>query len=96
MQIRTQLAILSFSFFIAGSLSAQSDSIPRPFRSPSGQRPYTSVITTKAISSNGLFLVHKIEEKYFFEIPGHLLGRDLLIVTRLSKAAAELRSVVLG
>ena len=96
MQIRTQLATLSFFFFIAGSLAAQGDSIQRPFRSPSGQRPYTSVITPKAISSNGLFLVHKIEEKYFFEIPGHLLGRDLLIVTRLSKAAADVRSSMLG
>lgn len=48
-------------------------------------KPYNEVITDHAISNPGLFTVHKVDEKYFFEIPDSLLGREILIVVRLSK-----------
>ena len=96
MQLRTKLPALSLFFLIAGSLFAQTDSTRRQFSSFSDPRPYTSVITSKAVSKTGLFLVHKIDEKYFFEISQNILGRDLLIVARLSKSAADLRVQALG
>ena len=34
-----------------------------------GPKPYKEVITSKAISDGGLFWVHKVEDKYYFEIP---------------------------
>ena len=52
-------------------------------------KPYKEVITNKAISHRGLFTVHKVEERFFFEIPDSLLGKDILIVNRISKAAAD-------
>ncbi len=61
-----------------------------------GSRPYREVITAKAVSDTGLFIVHTLEEKYFFEIPDTLLGRDVLVVNRISKAAAGMRSAFVG
>lgn len=48
-------------------------------------RPYKDVITDKAITKKGLFTVHKIEDKYYFEIADSVLGREVLAVTRFSK-----------
>jgi len=55
-------------------------------------RPYKTVITDKAITRNGLFKTHKIDDKYYFEIPDSVLGREILVVSRISKAGAEVRT----
>jgi Met-zincin/Domain of unknown function (DUF5117)/Domain of unknown function (DUF5118) len=51
-------------------------------------KPYKEVITEKAISHAGLFTVHKVEDKWFFEIPDSIFGRDILVSTRYGKTAA--------
>lgn len=48
-------------------------------------RPYKEVITDKAVTKKGLFTVHKVEDKYYFEIGDTLLSREILTVTRFSK-----------
>ncbi len=55
--------------------------------SKSGPKAYKDVITDKARTMKGLFTVHKIEDKYFFEIPDSILGRDIMAITRFSKVA---------
>ena len=50
-----------------------------------GPKPYKEVITDKAITKKGLFIVHKVEEKYYFEIPDTLLKREILAVVRFAK-----------
>ena len=55
-------------------------------------KPYKEVITSKAESSKGLFWVHKVEDRFFFEIPDSLLLRDILVVNRISQAPAGLRA----
>ncbi|MBK9659857.1 MAG: zinc-dependent metalloprotease [Chitinophagaceae bacterium] len=57
-----------------------------------GPKPYKEVITSKAISDGGLFWVHKVEDKYYFEIPDSLFNREILVVNRISKASAGMRS----
>ncbi len=52
-----------------------------------GPKPYKEVITAKAKTKEGLFKVHQIEDKYFYEIPDSLLGRDMLMVVRIAKTA---------
>lgn len=54
----------------------------------SGIKPYNKVITKKAETDSGLFHVHKLESKFYYEIPDSLFDREMLIVTRMSKAAA--------
>jgi hypothetical protein len=48
-------------------------------------KSFKDVITAKAVSKSGMFGVHKVDEKYYFEIPDSLLHREILIATRLSK-----------
>lgn len=45
------------------------------------------MVTAKAKTMAGLFKVHQIDEKYFYEIPDSLLGRDMLLVVRIAKTA---------
>ena len=48
-------------------------------------KPYDKVITKDAKTSAGLFLVHRLEEKAFYEIPTEELGKPMLWVTQLAK-----------
>ena len=66
----------------------QSDDTTRPSGQRPGPKPYKEVITDKAITWNGFFRVHKVEDKYFFEIPNDLLWRDILVVNRISRTQA--------
>ncbi len=50
-----------------------------------GIRPYKEVITDKAKTDNGLFKVHRLDNKYFYEIPDSLFDREMLVVTRYAK-----------
>jgi hypothetical protein len=51
-------------------------------------RPYDRVITKEAKTSAGLFLVHRIDDKIFFEIPTEELGKEMLWVTQLEQTQA--------
>ena len=50
-----------------------------------GPKAYADVITKKAVSHKGVFTVHSLDDKYYFDIPDNLLGRELLAVTRYIK-----------
>ena len=50
-----------------------------------GPKAYGDVITKKAVSQKGVFTVHFLDDKYYFDIPDQLLGRELLAVTRFIK-----------
>lgn len=49
---------------------------------------YDSVITKNAKSSPGLFLVHQVDDKIYYEIPQSALGKELLWVTQLERTGA--------
>src|SRR5215203_1864329 len=72
---------------------------PPPLSFPgsrSGPKPYKDVITDKAKTDEGLFKVHRVEDKWYMEIPDSLLNRDILVVNRISKAAAGMRNYFFG
>jgi len=54
-----------------------------------GPKPYKDVITDKAITQKGMFAVHKIDDKYYFELPLTLMGRDIMVQNRVSKSSIE-------
>lgn len=93
-----QKRLLSFFILILSAfqlLAQRPDSTRRPSAgggNGSGPRPYREVITSKAISDAGLFTVHKVDDKYYFEIADSMIGREILVVNRISKAAAGMRS----
>ena len=48
-------------------------------------KTYDRLITEKAVTQKGLIDVHKVGDKYYFEIPDSLLNREILVVTRFIK-----------
>ena len=54
--------------------------------------PYSKVITSEAKSDDGLFKVHLLDDKYFYEIPDSLLEREMLMVTRIAKNTSNKES----
>lgn len=91
------MLIVSAPLMLAAQRPGGQDSMPRsmPQRNiqgaGSGPRAYNEVITARAKTDEGLFKVHRVDEFYFFEIPDSLLGRDILVVNRISKGAAGVR-----
>lgn len=67
---------------------AQTEKVEKP-APQNGLKPYSQVITDKARSTHGFLTVHKVANNYFIEIPDSMLGRDILIVNRISKAPAS-------
>jgi Met-zincin/Domain of unknown function (DUF5117)/Domain of unknown function (DUF5118) len=63
-----------------------------PSATKSGPKPYKEVITDKAISQTGLFTVHKVEDKWYFEIPDSVFNKEILAITRFVKSPAGSRS----
>jgi hypothetical protein len=55
-------------------------------------KPYKEVITAGMKKSVGYFTVHQKDDKYYFEIPNAIFNRDILIVSRISKASADMRN----
>jgi hypothetical protein len=65
---------------------------PKPKPVSKGPKPYDEVITKKAKTDEGMFKVHSLEDKYYFEIPTAVLKRDILVVNRISKAPSSGRN----
>ncbi|MBG6188929.1 zinc-dependent metalloprotease [Flavobacterium sp. CAN_S2] len=51
-------------------------------------KPYKKVIDSTAVTQRGLIDVHKIDNKYLFEIPDSILGSEMMTITRYSKTPA--------
>ena len=45
-----------------------------------------------AVTKDGLFKIHTIKEKIYFEIPNEVLGKDLLIVNKISSVPAQINN----
>ena len=58
-----------------------------------GPRPYAQVITARAHTEQGGITVHRVDDRYFFEVPDSLLGRDFLLVTRVVRRAGRQRRI---
>ncbi|MGH7665625.1 MAG: zinc-dependent metalloprotease [Gemmatimonadaceae bacterium] len=52
-------------------------------------RPYAKVITASAITDSGGITVHRVDDKWFFEVPDSLTGRDMLLVSRIAGVPAN-------
>ncbi|MFK8161722.1 MAG: DUF5117 domain-containing protein, partial [Lewinella sp.] len=53
-------------------------------------KAYAEVITDEAESTTGLFNTHRVGDKYYFEVPLEMLGKDMLLVSRIAKIPANL------
>lgn len=48
-------------------------------------KSYDDVITDEAVTSEGLFDTHMIDEKLYYEIPLEMLDREMLLLTRIAR-----------
>lgn len=74
----------------SGGAPTQPTGAPSSAQRTAMPKPYKEVITDKAKTDEGLFKVHMVDDKWYFELPDSLLHRDILVVTRISKSAAGL------
>ena len=63
-------------------LAPQAD---RPPTAPGGPRPYDRVITKEAKSDTGVFTVHRIGERLYYEIPANQLNKEFLWVSQIAR-----------
>ncbi|MDB9994784.1 zinc-dependent metalloprotease [Flavobacteriaceae bacterium] len=75
---------------ISISLNAQKPSAKEDSKKPKKEKTYKEIITKEAITDKGLFDIHKVKDKYYYEINDSLLGREMLMVTRIAKTASGL------
>lgn len=61
---------------------------PKAEAKKDGTKPYDEVITADAKTKPGLFLVHELEGKVFYEIPRDQFGKDMLWVTQIAGTQA--------
>src|SRR6187397_2707658 len=83
---RIILIILLSGFFNAASAQEKKPAEkPKADSVKSTTKSISDFVTPKAISKKGMFSIHQVGEKYYFEIPDSLLGRELLLTTWLVK-----------
>lgn len=62
-----------------------------PMSSGDALKPYKELINAKAESHKGFITIHKIDEKYYLEVPDAILGREILVVNKIARAPADFR-----
>ncbi len=81
---------LALLLAMAPALQAQAqDEPPKEENAENGakkskEKSYADIITAEALTDSGLFIVHQVKGKYYFEIPADLLEREILVVSRIS------------
>jgi hypothetical protein len=72
------------------AVEAVADAVKDKLKDDKKKNPkdFKDFIDDSAVSQKGMISVHKMSEKWYFEIPDTLLNRDIMAVTRYSKAAA--------
>lgn len=71
--------------------SKQDTSAKSPDAKKSIIKKFSDVIPAGTKADAGLFNVYKVDQKYFFEIPDSLLGREMLVVTRFTQTPVALK-----
>lgn len=99
---RVRLALLTFALAAGQALAQTPAAPPAPAASaatpparppivlpdPSEPKPFDKVITAEAKTQEGLFRVHSLKNKLYFEIPKDLLEQPLLMVANATAVPA--------
>jgi hypothetical protein len=92
-----QIFLLALAFNSAISQTPKSSSTYVPSTEMGSEKKvdkkakeYHQIITKEAVSSNGLFISHKVGDKYYFEIPKKYLGKEMLLVSRIAQLPSGL------
>src|SRR5258705_1171407 len=69
----------------AGAPAGAQGTPPAPRR----PRPYAQVVTDRARTDRGGITVHRVDDRWLFEVPDSLVRRDFLFVTRVAGVPAN-------
>jgi hypothetical protein len=53
-------------------------------------KPYKDVVTERARTDSGMFIVHRLGDTLLYEIPVPMLGREMLLVSRIARTATNI------
>lgn len=95
-QTLESLALLRQDTIKRDSVKEAPASVPAGNDQLAAPRNYYNLLRNKTMTRKGLFTIHKVDDKYYFEIPDSLLGRDLLVVGRIAQGAAGVRPGYIG
>lgn len=73
----------------AADAPAAAGSAPARAEAAADPKPYDKVITADAKTQKGLFTVHSIKQRLYFEIPKQQLGRELLMVATATSVPSD-------
>ena len=65
--------------------TAEAEAAEKKKKDKDAIKPYGEVITEDAKSDDGIFKIHRIKEKVYFEIPKNTLGKEFVLVMRIAK-----------
>lgn len=68
----------------------------REKKADSPLKKYSEVITDEAVSDVGVITVHRVDTDYYFEVPDAVLGKEMLLVSRIAKTPANLSGFTNG
>lgn len=85
--LKTLLAILLMLFAVTSTYAGSQQ------RTNGKSNQYEKIITKDFSSQTGMLTVHRSENKLYFEIPDSIMGRDLLIASRVEEVSSTKRAV---
>jgi len=79
--------LIGFILFSActGTKKAQTSTQQEKPAEEDTKTPYEEIITEDAETDKGLFDIHSVEDKIYYEIPDSLFDRDMMLVSRVAK-----------
>ncbi|MDT0686192.1 zinc-dependent metalloprotease [Autumnicola psychrophila] len=86
--VALSVSVSGCAVFQAGKTENAQTSENTEAKSKDKLKPYKKVITKEARTDEGMFTVHKVDDKYYYEIPDSLFNREMLTVTRIAKTAS--------
>lgn len=95
-QTQESKAVLRQDTIPRDTIKETPSSVPPGNDQLSAPRNYYNLLRDKTVTRKGLFTVHIARDKYYFEIPDSLLGRDILVVGRIAQGAAGVRPGYFG
>ena len=90
--MRRPIALTALAALVPTALGAQQppptqEQPPAQQQSPAQRRaprPYAQVITARAVSDRGGITTHRVDDRFYFEVPDSLMRRDFLLVSRIA------------
>ncbi|MCM4158575.1 zinc-dependent metalloprotease [Antarcticibacterium flavum] len=70
---------------VAGNTGKSPNATVQASKNSNGLKSYNEVITSQAVTDDGLFNTHRVGDKLYFEIPLDLMEKDMLLVSRIAQ-----------